>query len=86
MSFVKPWPRAPRVVDCFSGAPYPSQTPLREGRHGFVYEPSFEYQPEAPPHLCKHGDGSCEACGTTVRRDAPHVTRGGRGVVGRISR
>jgi hypothetical protein len=34
---------------------------------------------------CKHGFGSCERCGTTDNRDVKHVTRGGVGVVGRLS-
>ena len=33
---------------------------------------------------CKHGLGSCEACGTTNRRDTFHTTKGGRGVVSRL--
>jgi hypothetical protein len=39
-----------------------------------------------PPNLCKHEHGACEACGTTERRDAVHVTRGDKGRVGRIRR
>jgi len=36
------------------------------------------------PTVCKHGEGSCEECGTTNRRDMPHTTVGGRGAVGRL--
>ncbi len=39
-----------------------------------------------PPSLCKHEREECETCGTTVRRDAAHETRGGRGKVGRLKR
>lgn len=33
---------------------------------------------------CKHGTGSCEICGTTIRRDHTHKTEGGTGTVGRM--
>lgn len=38
------------------------------------------------PHTtsCKHGDGDCDECGTSDRRDVKHTTRGGKGVVGRL--
>lgn len=37
-----------------------------------------------PVTRCKHGDGVCETCGTTDRRDAKHRTKNGRGVVGSL--
>lgn len=42
---------------------------------------------EVPPTTrCKHGAGSCEKCGTTNERERVHTTRGGKGVVGRLTR
>jgi len=40
---------------------------------------------DPPETACKHGQHGCEVCGTTDRRDRVHVTRGGRGAVGRLS-
>ena len=39
---------------------------------------------EPPTTSCKHGDGPCETCGTTDRRDAGHRTVNGRGAVARL--
>lgn len=47
------------------------------------------YWPPTPEPMrakCKHGDGDCEDCGTTDRRDVNHTTRGGVGVVGALRR
>jgi hypothetical protein len=45
------------------------------------------YMSVIPPRArCKHGDGSCETCGTTDRRDYKHKTLGGKGIVARIPR
>lgn len=33
---------------------------------------------------CKHGEGECETCGTTDKRDVIHETIGGRGKIGRL--
>lgn len=40
--------------------------------------------PKIPPSVCKHGEGSCEECGTTNRRDAVHTTTAGKGAVARL--
>lgn len=39
-----------------------------------------------PATRCKHEREDCEDCGTTARRDFAHTTRGGRGVVGALSK
>ena len=83
----KPWPD-PRLAafDCFSGADlFP--TPLRDAdRHGTrTGQDMYGWgAPNPSPTVCKHGEGSCEECGTTNRRDMPHTTVGGRGAVGRL--
>jgi len=83
----KPWPDPPasRIVDCFSGSvsiPHPTRDIGRAGETG---RDMYGWGIENPsPTVCKHGEGSCEECGTTNRRDMPHTTVGGRGAVGRL--
>lgn len=69
----KGWPDAKAgMVDCHLGAAY--------------YPPPLANQGQDTS--CKHGDGACETCGTSGRRDTIHTTdERGRGAVGRaISR
>ncbi len=70
----KPWPKpAPEKYECFDDSP-------GAGWNDW-------YMSVIPPTTCcKHGDGSCEACGTTDRRDHKHKTLGGKGLVARIPR
>jgi hypothetical protein len=83
----KPWLNPPRIVDCFSGADA-TPSPLREeGRTGQSGVDIFGWGRTNPaPTVCKHGEGSCEECGTTNRRDMPHSTTGGLGSIGRLFR
>lgn len=82
----KSWPRPPVIVDCFSGALYPGSVPLRDaGRKGETGVDMYGWGTPIPDQtVCKHGEGSCEACGTTNRRDVVHTTTGGRGAVGQL--
>jgi hypothetical protein len=75
----KPWPRE-STKNPFEAPP------TRETKDWWRGAPSFEYVEPDPPKLCKHGRGSCEECGTTVRRDVQHTTEGGRGSVGKLRR
>lgn len=54
------------------------------------YEPGLK-DPPLVDHgkygtACKHGKESCETCGTSIRRDYPHKTSDGKGVIARIRR
>ena len=81
----KPWPDGPRIVDCFMGADVTPRPLREEGRMGQAGVDIYAWGIANPaPTVCKHGEGSCEECGTTNRRDMPHTTVGGRGVVGRL--
>ena len=81
----KSWPRPPAIVDCFSGARYPGQVPLLDGNQvGTLGQDIYGWGTPVPQTVCKHGEGSCEACGTTNRREVVHTTEGGRGAVGRL--
>lgn len=53
-------------------------------RYVGTYIGCFSEMPSVrPSHLkCKHGDGSCEICGTSERTDIVHTTKKGKGVVG----
>jgi len=82
----KTWPKPPKPEDgnvCggFSVGT-PNEIPMFDrGKSGMA--PSWE-TPRLEPAICKHGKGSCEACGTTNRRDVAHTTEGGRGAVARL--
>ena len=65
----KPWPPVPIAPEAFD-ANYP------------CCDWSFTIVKNCT--CCKHGDGPCESCGTTNKRDYKHKTRGGKGVVARI--
>jgi hypothetical protein len=41
---------------------------------------------EEPKTICKHGVYSCDICGTSDRRDTLHTTKGGSGVVGKLTK
>lgn len=82
----KPWLSPPPLVDCFSGRPVHG-TPLRDtGLKGETGQDIYGWGTPIPQTVCKHGEGSCEECGTTNRRDVRHTTEGGRGAIGRLFR
>jgi hypothetical protein len=72
---VKRWPKAPE--------------PPPEPPKGFCTQPVDGPTPTWPTNrqsgaACKHGEGSCETCGTTDRREVVHTTEGGLGAVGKL--
>lgn len=67
---------------------WPVVTENRETLNGF-FHCCFGTEPKRSDDVkttCKHGDGDCESCGTTERRDVVHVTERGVGKVGRLTR
>lgn len=83
----KKWAEPPKPFDgtfsgCWGGPP--DDTPMRDRRPSGA--PGGYDSPQPEVTVCKHGKGSCEACGTTNRRDVKHKTTGGKGVVGKLSR
>jgi hypothetical protein len=75
----KPPPPAPQdgtFVDDVSEIPM-----VNRGPNGAA--PTYN-SPRIETTLCKHGKGSCEACGTSNRRDTVHTTKGGLGAVGKL--
>lgn len=80
----KPWPKTPAPTELLTGfvTDETVETPmLTRGPSGAA--PSWN-GPRVTRTECKHGEGPCETCGTTNRRDTPHKTKGGLGVVGRL--
>ena len=70
---IKPWPKpSPKKYEAFD-----------EGYPGAGWN-DWHFTVIKPSTCCKHGQGECELCGTTDRRDYKHRTRGGKGVVARI--
>ncbi len=69
-----PWPKVPKIDYPLVWDPQPS---------------CWEYggpQVLQETPLCKHKTGSCETCGTTIRRDTAHITAEGMGSVGVLMR
>jgi len=71
----KKWPQPPKITTLEDRGTY-------NGCFGGGCTRVDDFTVKKPTTACKHGEGDCEECGTTNRRDQMHETRGGRGVVG----